>query len=83
MTDDDHAQIRLIIREVLSEERMQREKDEFYIRRRELYDAHQRALGIFSWIDKSAEIIGRTIIMCLIAGVIAVIAVGTGKVKLW
>lgn len=82
MTDEEKAQVRIIIREVLAEERAQREKDEFHIRRRDLYDTHQRTLGIFAWLDKSSEIIGRTIVMCVIAGIIALIAVGSGKVKL-
>lgn len=59
------------------------EKDEFHIRRRDLYDTHQRTISVFSWIDKSAEIIGRAIIMCLIAGVIALLLIGSGKAKLW
>lgn len=82
MTQDEEAQIREIIRAVIREEREQREADEFYISRKNLYDAHQRSMSIFRQLDKFSEVIGRTVVLCVIAGVIALIALGTGKIKL-
>lgn len=85
MTDDEEQsdEIRRIVREVLAEERKLRDDDEFYIKRKELYDTHQRTLGIFRMFDKTAEVIGKTVLYCIIGGIVTLIAIGAGKVKLW
>jgi len=81
--DDLDARTRRLIREVLEEERQQREKDDFYIKRKELYDTHQRTLAVFRMFDKAAEVIGKTVLLCVFGGIVVLILLGSGKVKLW
>lgn len=74
----DVEQVKQIVRAVLAEERKMRENDEFYIKRKELYDAHRRAMTIFSMLDSAGAVVGRLLVYSLAVGVVLLIAYGMG-----
>ena len=81
MTEQEVSQIREIVKAVIAEERALREKDEFYIRRRELYDTHRRAVGFFATVDAISSVIGKTIVYSLLVGIASLVVWVMGRLK--
>lgn len=78
--DEKQAQIRTIVHAVIMEDRMQRENDEFHIKRKELYDTHQKTKTMFRIIDDTAMWVGRTLVYGLVVGAVALVVLGLGKI---
>ena len=74
------SQIREVVHAVISEDRAQRGTDEFYIKRKELYDTHQKTKTMFRIIDDTAMWVGRTLVYGLVIGAIALVVLGLGKI---
>ena len=74
------SQIRDIVHAVISEDRMQHENDEFHIKRKELYDTHQKTKTMFRIIDDTAMWVGRTLVYGLVVGAVALVVLGLGKI---
>jgi hypothetical protein len=75
------AEIREIVKAVIEEERKQREGDEFYIKRKSLYDTHQRAVSFFEMVDSIGSVIGRTIVYAVLVGLASVAIWVLGRMR--
>lgn len=81
MTEAEEARIRDIVRTVIREEREQRQDDEFYINRKDLYDVHQRTVGLLGTLDSISSVIGKTIVYSFLVGVAGLVVWVLGRLK--
>ena len=81
MTEHEVAQIREIVKAVMAEERAQREKDDFYIKRAELYNTHRRAVTFFGAIDAIGAVVGKTIVYSFLVGAASLVIWAMGRMK--
>ena len=78
---DEEAHIRAIVKEVIKCERETRERDEFYIKRKDLYDTHRRTNVILGAIDHIAGVIGKTVVYSFLVAVAAAVIWFLGRIK--
>jgi len=81
MTEDEEIKIREIVRQVIKEERALRERDEFHINRKQLYDVHQRTVGVLSTLDAISSVVGKTIVYSFLLGAAGLVIWVMGRFK--